>query len=137
MSNSLFLAVRSQVRHAAFRGVDAGAAEGLFVHILVGHGLDHLGAGQKHVAVVAHHDGEVGQRRGIDGPAGAGAENTRQLRDNPRGLDIAQENLGVAGQALDSLLDAGPSRVVETDHRGTVLHGHIHDLADLFGEGFG
>ncbi len=33
--------------------------------------------------------------------------------------------------------DTGAARVVEADARGTVLHGHVHHLADLLGQGLG
>src|SRR5262249_10417327 len=51
-----------------------------------------------------------------------------------RNLDVAPEDLGVAGERDDALLDARAARVVDPDHWTAVLRGHIHDLADLLGE---
>ena len=53
------------------------------------------------------------------------------------GQRVAQEDVGVAAQADDALLDARAAAVVEADDRRAVLHRHVHDLADLLGVGFG
>ena len=44
---------------------------------------------------------------------------------------VAQEDVGVAGERLDALLDPRAARVVEADHRAADLGREIHHLADL------
>jgi hypothetical protein len=70
----------------------------------------------------------------VDGAAGAGPHHERDLRDHPRRLHVAPEDLGVAGERDDSLLDPRAAGVVDPDHRAAVLDGQVHDLADLLGE---
>ena len=60
---------------------------------------------------------------------------TRDLRDHAGGADVAEEDLAVAGQPLDPLLDAGPGRVVDADDRAAVALGQVHQLDHLLGEG--
>ena len=60
------LRYRSRSARSATRGlggVGDRAAQFLLRHDLVGHGLDHVGAGDEHVAAVLHHEDEVGHRR--------------------------------------------------------------------------
>ena len=113
------------------------AAQFLRGHSLVGHGLDDLGTGDEHVGSILDHEDEVGHGRAIDGAAGAGAHDQRDLRDYAGGHHIALEDVGIATEGRHAFLDAGAARVVETDHRRADLHGVIHDLADLLGVGFG
>src|SRR6185437_10784273 len=51
-----------------------------------------------------------------------------------RGLHVAPEDLRVAGERDDTLLDSRTAGVVDPDHRAAVLHGQVHHLADLLGE---
>jgi len=121
----------------ATRRVHRRPAEFFNGDILMGHRFDNLGAGQEHVGIILHHDYEIGQGRRIDCSTGTRTEDCRDLRHHPRGHDIAQENLGIPGQTLDALLDPGAAGVVEADDRCAVFHRKVHDLADLFSEGFG
>src|SRR5205807_6734558 len=73
----------------------------------------------------------------VDGSARAGAHDEADLRHDARGLHVPPEDLGVAGERDDALLDPRAARVVDPDHRTAVLHGHVHDLADLLGEDLG
>ncbi len=98
---------------------------------LVGHRLHHVRPGHEHVGRVAHHEDEVGHRRRIDRPAGAGPHDHADLRDHPARQDVALEDVGIAGERRHPLLDARAARVVQPDHRRAVLHRHVHDLADL------
>ena len=100
-------------------------------HHLVGHGLDHFGAGDEHVAAVLHHEDEVGHRRRIDRPARARPHDHAELRHHAAGQHVALEHLGIAAKAGDAFLDARTAAVVEADHRRADLHRHVHDLADL------
>src|SRR5262249_52306711 len=47
------------------------------------------------------------------------------------GARVAQEDLRVPGERDDAFLDPGAARVVQPDDRRAVLHGEVHDLADL------
>ena len=112
-----------------------GATEVLHRHLFVRHRLDHLGAGDEHVAGVAHHEHEVGDRRRVDRTTGAGAHDGADLRHHPRRQRVAQEDVGVAAERSDPFLDARAAAVVEPDDRSAVLHRQVHDLADLLGVG--
>src|SRR5262249_55488884 len=71
----------------------------------------------------------------VDGAAGAGTHDQRDLRDHARAEHVAQEDVAVAAERDDALLDARARAVVEPDHGRTDLGGEVHDLADLLGEG--
>ena len=114
----------------------AGPAKLLGGDDLVGDGLDHVWAGHEHVGSVLHHEDEIGHRGRIDRPARAGAHDDADLRDDARRLDVALEDFGIACKARHPFLDTRAARIVDADHRGAVLHGHIHDLADLLSMGF-
>src|SRR5690606_851867 len=90
-----------------------------------------LRAGQEHVAVMLHHHREVGQSRRIDCTPGTGTKDPGNLRNDTRRHHIPQEDLRVACQTFDPLLDSCSARVVQTDHGRAVFHSHVHDLADL------
>ncbi len=57
--------------------------------------------------------------------------------NDARGLHVAPEDLGVAGQRHDALLDARAAGVVDPDHGAAELHREVHHLADLLGEDLG
>ena len=59
------------------------------------------------------------------------------LRHHARGQRVAQEDVGVAAERGDALLDARAAGVVEADDRRAVLHRQVHHLADLLGVGLG
>src|SRR6266850_1998453 len=67
--------------------------------------------------------------------AGARPHDRGDLRDDAGGQGVAQEDVGVAAQRHDPLLDARPAGVVQADDRCPDLHGQVHDLADLGGVG--
>ena len=52
------------------------------------------------------HEHEVGDGGRVDRAAGAGPHDRGDLRDDARGQGIAQEDVGVAGEGDDALLDA-------------------------------
>ena len=56
-------------------------------------------------------------------------------RNDPRGLGVAVEDLGVAPERDDTFLDAGPARVDDADDRRAGRHRKVHDLQDLLGDG--
>ena len=124
---------RREMRDTASRRVRRRAAEEFRVDILVRHGLHHARSGDEHVARAFDHHGEVGDRRRIDGAAGARTEDDRDLRHDTGCEDVAQEDVGVAAERHDAFLDPRAAGIVETDDRRTDLHREIHDLADLLG----
>ena len=134
---ALLLAVRREVGDAGGRVVRGRPAQLLGRDLLVRHRADDVGAGHEHVGGVLHHRHEVGDGRRVDGPARARPHDGRDLGDDPGGQRVAQEDVGVAGQRDDPLLDAGAARVVEADDGHARLHGQVHHLADLAGVGLG
>ena len=128
---------RGEVRDAGLRRVRRRAAELLERDLLAGDRLHDVGAGDEHVRRALRHQHEVGDRGRVDGAAGARAEHERELRHDARGLDVAPEDLRVAGERDDALLDPRAAGVVDPDHRAAVLDGHVHHLADLLGEDLG
>ncbi len=125
---------RHERRDTGLRRVAHRAAEFFEGHVFAGHRLDHVGAGDEHVARLADHEDEVGHRGRVDGAAGARAEDHRDLRDDARGLHVAEEDAAVGGEADHALLDAGAGAVVEADHGCADLGGEVHQLVDLLGE---
>ena len=125
-----------EVGDAADGRMGVGAAERLMGDVFAGDRLDDVRAGDEHLADAVDHEDEIGHRRGVDGAAGAWAGDDGDLGDHARGADVAEEDLAVAGQPLDPLLDPGPGRVVDADDRAAVALGQVHQLDDLLGEGF-
>ena len=73
----------------------------------------------------------------VDGAARARPHDERDLRHDAGRLHVAPEDLRVAGERDDALLDPRAARVVDPDDRAAVLHGQVHDLADLLREDLG
>ena len=125
---------REVVRVAGLRVVGAGAAEVLLRHVLAGDGLDDVRAGDEHERLLVDHHGEVGDRRGVDGSAGARAHDHRDLRDDAAGHHVAVEDVAVEAERHHALLDPGAARVVDADHRAADLQREVHHLDDLLAE---
>ena len=105
--------------------------EGLHVHILTGHGLNDVRAGNEHVRSLIHHDDVVSQSGGVRGTAGAGAHNDRNLRNHAGRTHIHTENIGKHRQGSHTLLNAGATTIVNADDRAAVLQSellHLHNL---------
>ena len=124
------------MRDAALLVVRHRAAELFLRHFLVRDGLDDVRAGHEHVARVAHHDGEVGDRRRVHGAARAGSHDGGDLRNHSGRQRVAEKNLGVAAEREHAFLDARAARIVQPDDRRAHLHREVHDLDDLRGVGF-
>eukprot|EP00754_Rhynchopus_humris_P018745 Rhum_TRINITY_DN14614_c11_g10::Rhum_TRINITY_DN14614_c11_g10_i1::g.104369::m.104369 len=121
------------VRHAALRLVRRRTAELLLRHVLVRHRLHDVGARHEHERVVLHHEREVRERRRVHGAARARAHDDGDLRHDAGRERVPQEDVGVAGEGRDALLDARAAGVVEADHGDADVHGLVHDLAHLGG----
>src|SRR5258708_7858383 len=114
--------------------VDLGAAQLLEANLLAGGDLDHVGAGDEHVADFLDHQDEVGHGRAVDRASRARPHDQGELGDDAAVVDVASEDVGVAGQADDAFLDPGPARVVDAQAGATDLGRPVHDLDDLLGE---
>ena len=128
---------RDEVRHARLRRVGARAAELLEADVLARHGLHDVGPRDEHVRRPLGHQHEVRDRRRVDRAAGAGPHDQRDLRDDAGGLNVAPEDLRVARERDDALLDPRAAGVVDPDDGAADLDGHVHHLADLLGEDLG
>ncbi len=126
-----------EVRHPGRAGVGVRPAQLLLGDVLVQDRLDDVRARDEHVGGLLRHHDEVRDGRGVDGPARAGPHDEGDLRYDARGEGVPQEDVRVARQGADALLDPRTARVVEPYHGGTHLHGQVHDLADLPRVGFG
>ena len=119
------------VRRAGLGHVGVRAAQLLHRHVLAGDGLDHVGTGDEHLAGLVDHHDEVGQRGGVDVPAGGGAHDQRDLRDDAGGQDVVVEDLAVQAKRDDTLLDARAGAVVDADQRAAGLDREVLHLDDL------
>ena len=108
-----------------------GAAELLERHVLAGHRLDDVGAGDEHVRGLLHHEHEVGDGGGVDGAAGARPHDHADLRDHAGRAHVALEDVAVAGERRRALLDPRAAGVVDRDERRARAIGEVHHLADL------
>ena len=116
---------------AALGVVRARAAEFLERDVLAGDGLDDVRAGDEHLRGLVDHDDEVGQRGGVDVPAGGRAHDQRDLRDDAGGAHGAVEDLAVQAERDDALLDARAAALVDADDRAAGLHREVEHLDDL------
>ncbi len=106
-------------------------AEFLERHLLAGHRLDHVRAGDEHVRGSLHHQGEVRDGRRVDRAARTRAHDQRDLRDHPGGHDVPVEDLAEQPERDHPLLDPRPAAVVEADDRAAHLQRVVHHLDDL------
>ena len=113
-----------------------GAAQFLEAHLLAGDRLDDLGPGDEHVGAALDHADEVRQGGGVHRSTGAGTHDERDLWHHSRGVHVAEEDLRVAAEGRDTLLDSRSTGVVEPDEGRAGLHGQVHHLADLVGDRF-
>ena len=84
-----------------------------------------------------HHEDEVGQRGRIDVAARARSHDEGNLRDHPRRQDIALENLAIARERGDPLLDAGAAGVKKPNEGRPVFERHILQAGDFLSVRFG
>ena len=107
------------------------AAELLHGHVLAGDRLDDVRSGDEHVGGAVDHDREVGDGGGVDVPAGAGAHDQADLRDDAARVHVPAEDLAVEPERDHALLDAGAGALVDADDRAAGLDREVHDLGDL------
>ena len=74
-----------------------------------------------------------GQRRRVDRATGTGAHQQRDLRHDAGEAHVAAEDLAIAGQRLDALLDAGAAGVVDAHQRPATAASQVLHLGDLLG----
>ena len=109
-----------------------GRAAQLFLRdFFVRHGADHVRTGDEHVRGLVDHEDEVGDGRRVDSAAGAWAHDSGKLRHHTGGERVAQEDVCVAGEGNDALLDARAAGVVQPDNGRADAHRGVHDLNDL------
>jgi len=124
------------MRDATFFVVGHRAAKLLLGDFLVRDGFDDVGAGDEHVGIVAGHKNKVGDRRRIDGAAGARAHDGADLRNDAARERVAQKYFGVARERHHAFLNARAAGIVEADNRRALAHGEVHDFYDFSGVGF-
>ena len=118
---------------AALAGVALRPAQSLVSDFLAGHRPDNVRARDVELALSFDHHHVVGQGGGVAGAPSRRAEDSRYLGYDAGGPDIPEEDVAVAREGVDTLLDAGASRVDEADHRGACGDRLVHHLADLLG----
>ena len=97
------------------------------------HGLDHFGTGNEHFRNILDYEHEVGQCRRVNGTSRTRSENNRDLRNHAARQRITEKYLTVTGQCIDTLLNTGSTRIVDSDQRNTHVQCIVHDLGDLAG----
>ena len=132
---ALLIVVREKVRDAGDLVVRGRAAQLFLRDFFVRHGADHVRAGDEHVGGLVDHEDEVGDGGRVDSAAGAWAHDGGELRHHARGQRVAQEDVRIAGERDDALLDARAAGVVQPDDGRADPHGGVHDLDDLGGVG--
>ena len=83
--------------------------------VLAGDGFNHIGACDEHLAGLVHHDDKVGQRRRVDGASGSWPADDRDLRNDSRSTGVSFEDFTVFSKRNNTLLDACPTRVQDSD----------------------
>ncbi len=122
-----------ELGHSRDAVVRHGPADLFARHFFSRHRFDDGRARDVHDADLVHHEGEVRQSRAVDGTARAGTGDDRDLRHDPAGFDVAEEDVPVAREGVDGLLDARSARVVDSHDGHSVLQRHVHDFADFLG----
>ena len=118
----------------AVLGLCVGAAELVEGDVLTGDVLDDVGAGDEHVALVAHGHHEVGLDRRVHRAAGALAQDDRDLRHQAGQQLVPAAQLGVPGQRGGHVLDAGAAGVVDADDRAADHGDPLHQPGNLAAE---
>ena len=123
--DGLLVIVGDEVNVTRCAHVSIGTTEFVSGDFFAGHGLDDLGAGDKHVGL-AGLDDEVRQCRRVGGTTSARAGDDRDLRYEPREQHVVVEHAAVSGEGVDALLDTSSAGVVDADEGGAGGRGRLH-----------
>ncbi len=93
--------------YTALGGVYGSPSKLFLAYVFACNCLDHSRTCEEHIGDSFGHDGEVGQRRAVDGAACARAEDCGNLRHNAGSEDIALKYFCVSGKSVYAFLDAG------------------------------
>ena len=111
-----------------------GAAQFVERDVLTGDVLDHVGAGDEHVALIAHGHHEVGLDRRVHRAARARAEDQRDLGHQAAQHLVPAAEFGVPRKRRHRVLDARTGGVVDADDRAADHRHPLHQLGDLAAE---
>src|SRR5437879_503816 len=112
------------------------ASQLLGAYLFMGYGFYHVGAGNKHIRSVLHHQNKVSNCRTINRSACARTHDSRYLGYNAGSPGVPVKNVSIAAQRNYPFLDAGPAGIIEPNDRSPVFERVVHDLYDFFGMGF-
>ena len=104
-------------------------------NILTGHRLDHAGASDKHLSIAGLND-EVSQRRRVGSTTGAGAGDDGNLRHQTGQQHVIVEHLAIAREGINTLLNAGSTRVIDKDERRACVSTSLHHGSHFVRLGF-
>jgi hypothetical protein len=107
------------------------ATELLGADLCARHLADHARARDVHLPFVPTRIDEVGQRRRVCGATRARPADDGDLRNEARRLDVAIEDVAIAGRESHPLLDARATGVVHEDDRIAGLDRVVLQLVDL------
>src|SRR4029078_11375828 len=96
-----------------------------------GHDLDHLRAGDEHVALPGDDEDEVGDGRRVERAAGARTGYDADLRDDRARANVAIEDVRVAGERDHALLDPRAAGIVDADDGAASGQRELLDLVYL------
>ena len=133
--HGLFFRFGREVRHTRLRGMHARASQVFLRHILASHRLHDFRTGQEHIRGILHHQNKIRQGRRIYGTARTRPENTGNLGNHTRCLNVTLEDIGITTQGVDTFLNTCSARIIDTDTRCPHFHGLVHHLTDFLGHG--
>ena len=130
--DAVLVGIHLEVAHPGYARVHARPAELLLGHVLAGHRLRQVGAGQRHRAPPLDHRHEVGEAGDVGRARRAGAHQRGHLRDHPTGDHLLAKEVARAGeQGAGRLLDARPGRVEQPHHRYALAQCEVAQAGDL------
>ena len=119
--------------YAGFGHMNTHPAKVVFTDFLLRHTFHNIGAGNKHISRILHHQDKIRQCGRINSATGTRAHYRANLRNNSRCHGIAKKYLSISRQGTDSLLDTCATGIVQPDDRSSHLHRHVHHFADFPG----
>ena len=100
------------------------------------HFPDNIRASYEHLGCSLSHEDEIRDCRGIYSTSSARAKNYRDLGDDSRSLYVAEKDIPVSSQGINSFLDAGTTGIIQANNWGSVLDGQVHDPGYFFAVDF-